>query len=137
MNRFIIILFFLPLMFSCEEKIFTDGINCEECYQIKPDSADLFVKLTFNSIYDTIPLTVYRNEVENNDKEYVDTAYGSPYYLYVPVNKKYSIAVEYITGTTKIIAIDGTKLEIKHVRSACDKECWIIEGGDMDARLKY
>jgi len=53
------------------------------------------------------------------------------------VNKKYSVAAEYIAGTTKIIAIDGTNLKNKHVRAACDKECWIIEGEDMNVRLKY
>ena len=137
MNRFLIILFCIPLIFSCEEKIFTDNIDCEECYQIKPDSADLFVKLTINSTYDTIPLIVYRNEVEDNDIEYIDTAYGSPYYLFVPVNKKYSIAAEYNADSKKIIAIDGAKLKLKHVRSACDKECWLIEGGELDVRLKY
>lgn len=137
MKKFLIILFSLPIIITCQEKIFTENINCEECYQEKPDSADLIIELTVNDIFSIIPLIVYKNNVEDNDIEYIDTAWGSPYYLYVPVNARYSVAVEYIEDSAKIIAIDGTHLKIKHVRSACDKNCWVIEGQDMDARLKY
>ncbi len=137
MSRIIILLLLIPLIYSCEEKIFTEGINCEECYREKPDSADLIIELTMNDNYNIIPLIVYKGEVEDNDIEYIDTAYGSPYYLYVPVNKRYSVAAEYNSGSTKIVAIDGTDLKIKHVRAACDQRCWIIEGQDMNVRLKY
>ncbi len=137
MKRFIVSLIFLSLIFSCEEKIFTEGINCEECYQEKPDSADLIINLTINDTYNIIPLVVYKNDVEDNDIEYVDTAYGSPYYLYVPVNNKYSVAAEYNYENKKTVAIDGTHLKIKSVRGACDEDCWIIEGQDMNVRLKY
>ena len=137
MKRYIIALVFLTLLCSCQEKFFTEGIDCEECYQEKPDSADLIIDLTINDTYDVIPLVVYKNEVEDNNIEYIDTAYGSPYYLYVPVNKKYSVAAEYNSGDKKIVAIDGTHLKIKHVWNACDEDCWVIEGQDMNASLKY
>ena len=137
MYRLILIIFSVFLMYSCSEKIFTSGVDCGECYQIKPDSADLAVDLTINDTYETVPLIVYRNEVEKRDTEYVDTAYESPYYLLVPVNKEYSVAAEYIKGTEKIIAIDGTKIKTRHVSSECDEDCWIIEGDELNMKLKY
>jgi hypothetical protein len=137
MYRLVIIAFLGFLTCSCSEKIFTAGVDCEECYRVKPDSAYLRVDLTINDTYETIPLVIYRNEVEKNDTEYVDTAYESPYYLLVPVNKEYSVAAEYIKATDKIIAIDGTRIKIKHVSSECDEDCWIIEGDELNMELKY
>lgn len=137
MNRTVIILFLLLTVNACSEKIFTAGVNCEECYREKPDSADLVIELTINDNYDFIPLTVYKNEVENNEVEWVDTAYESPFYLLVPVNKYFSVAAEYINNDGKIIAIDGTKIRIKRVSGECDEDCWIIEGDDLNVKLKY
>jgi hypothetical protein len=137
MDRFVIILFHITLMYACSEKIFTTGVNCEECYQEKPDSAYLVIELTINDIYDSIPLTIYKDEVENNDIEWIDTAYANPFYLLVPVNKEFSVAAEYIKSAEKIIAIDGTKIRIKHVSGECDEDCWIIEGDDLNVKLKY
>ena len=137
MSKLLLIVFFIFLTCSCSEKIFTEGVDCDECYRIKPDSAYLTINLTINDSYETIPLIVYRNEVEHKDTEYVDTAYESPYYLLVPVNKEYSVAAEYIKGSGKIIAIDGTNIKIRHVSSECDEDCWIIEGDELDMGLKY
>ena len=137
MYRLILAGFLILLVCSCSEKIFTAGVDCEECYQIKPDSAYLTVELTIDDTYESIPLVVYRNEVEKRDKEYVDTAYESPYYLLVPVNSEYSVEAEYIKGNSKIIAIDGARIKIRHVSSECDEECWIIEGDELNMELKY
>jgi len=137
MDRFVIILFLMSLMYACSEKIFTADVNCEECYQEKPDSAYLIIELTINDIYDSVPLTVYKDEVENNEVEWIDTAYANPFYLLVPVNKDFSVAAEYNDNKGKIIAIDGTKIKIKHVSSECDEDCWVIEEDDLDVKLKY
>jgi hypothetical protein len=137
MYRLILAAFLILLVCSCSEKIFTSGVDCEECYQIKPDSAYLVVKLTVNDTYESIPIVVYRNEVEKRDIDYVDTAYESTYYLLVAVNKEYSVEAEYINGDSKIIAIDGTRIKTKHVSSECDEECWIIEGDELNMELKY
>jgi hypothetical protein len=137
MDRLILAGFLILLVCSCSEKIFTAGVDCEECYQIKPDSAWLVVKLTVNDTYESIPLVVYRNEVEIRDMEYIDTAYESTYYLFVAVNREYSVEAEYIKGNSKIIAIDGTRIKTRHVSSECDEECWIIEGDELNMELKY
>ncbi len=137
MNKLLTVLLLVILMYSCNEKIFTTAVNCEECYQEKPDSADLVIELTFNDKYDAIPLTVYKDKVENDDIEWIDTAYGSPFYLLVPVDKYFSVAAEYNADSGKIIAIDGTKIRIKHVSGECDEDCWIIEDDDLNVKLKY
>ncbi len=137
MKKLLTALLLVMLMYGCNEKIFTIDVNCDECYQEKPDSADLVINLTINDSYDAIPLIVYKDKVENNNIEWIDTAYGSPFYLLVPVDEYFSVAAEYINDSGKIIAIDGTKIRIKHVSSECDEDCWIIEGDDLNVKLKY
>jgi hypothetical protein len=137
MDRFVTILFLMTLMYACSEKIFTEGVNCEECYQEKPDSAYVEIKLTINDTYDSIPLIVYCDKVENNEIDWIDTADTNPFYLFVEVNKYYSVAAKYIKNTDTIIAIDGTKIKIKHVSGECDEDCWIIEGDELNVTLKY
>jgi hypothetical protein len=138
MKKFMIALILISFTISCEEKFFSEGVDCAECYQEKPEEADLIIDLTINDTYSYVPIVVYRNDFEDNDIEYIDTAYESPYYLpATPINKKYSVAAEYISGDNKIIAVDGSHLKVRHVLFACDEDCWIIEGGEMDVRLKY
>ena len=140
MNKYSVLLFFLILagiLYSCNEKIFTGDVNCDECYEIKPDSADIIVHLTIDDENPVVPLVVYRGQVEDNNIEYVDTAYGKTYYLYVPVNAYYSVEAKYISGNKTIYTVDGDKLQIKHVSDACSSDCWIITGGELYNELEF
>lgn len=137
MHRYAVIIILVLTMYACSEKLFTSGVDCQECYQEKPDSAYVEIKLTINDIYDSIPLTVYCDKVENNEIDWIDTADVNPFYLFVKVNKYYSVAAQYINDTDTIIAIDGTKIKIKHVSGECDEDCWIIDGDELNVTLKY
>jgi hypothetical protein len=125
------------LFFSCQEKWITSDVNCNECYATKPDSADLVVYLTFEGKFTSVPLVFYRDEVnDDNNIDYVDTAYSSPYYLYSKVNMDYVVKAEYKHNNQTIFAIEKAKLKAKRVSGECDEVCWVIEGGKMNARLK-
>ena len=136
MLRVLSVLSVLLLCFSCGEKILTGDVDCAECYREKPDSADLEISLTFNDEFTEVPLVVYRGDVEDNNIEYLDTAYESPYYLYVPVDKKYSVKAEYKKSDAILYAVDGTKLKVLLVTDACDAECYVIENETMNAEIK-
>ena len=60
-----------------------------------------------------------------------------PYYVYVPVNRTYSIRAEYKTGSETVNAIDGTNLRVLSVTDACTEKCYVIENEKLDARLKH
>ena len=135
--RLIFLVLVISTTYSCKEKLFTGSVDCDKCYSIKPDSADLIVHLTYNSTYNAIPLVIYRDEVNENNVDYVDTAYDATYYLYSAVDQKYAIKAEYNDGVKTIYAIDASKLVIKRVSDACDETCWVIEGGEMNVRLKF
>ncbi len=125
------------LLPACDDKIRTLEIDCSECYQEKPDSADIIIHLTIDSRNNKIPLTIYRGTINENIIEYFDTAAASPYYLYVPVGKEYSVKAKYSVNGKTIYAVDGDKLRVKHVSDVCDTDCWVIRGGELNAKLKY
>lgn len=126
----------LILPAGCDEYL-GSNVNCDECYDVEPDSADLIVTLTMDGEYDTIPLTIYNGKVEEDSVEWIDTAISSPFYLYVAVNRYYSVKAEYTRGDKKIIAIDGGRILAKHVSDACGYDCWIVTRGKLDVQLKF
>jgi hypothetical protein len=121
---------------SCKEKIYTGDVNCEECYYDKPENADLIIDLTINSQYPQVPIVVYRGNIEDNKVIYVDTAYYTPFYVNVSVDRDYSVKAEYKKGDKTLYAIDGTKLKVMMVSDACDASCYVIEDESLDARIK-
>lgn len=121
---------------SCNEKIFTGEVNCDECYTEKPVNADLIIDLSVTDKYPAVPVVIYKGDVEKNDIVYVDTAFATPYYAFVPVNRKYSVKAEYRSGDDVVYAVDGTNLKVQTVTDACDESCYVIENETMDAKLK-
>jgi hypothetical protein len=122
---------------GCDEYL-GSTVNCDYCYDIEPDSADLVIDLTFNNDISSVPLVIYNGRIEEDSVEWVDTAYNTPYYLYVAVDRYYSVRAEYTLGEKRIIAIDGDKILSKHVSSdICGYACWVITRGNLDVRLKF
>ncbi|KPK80556.1 MAG: hypothetical protein AMS27_16820 [Bacteroides sp. SM23_62_1] len=131
----LIILLLTGAFFSCDEYLGL-SVDCSECYNIEPDSADLIIYLTINDDYSVVPIMIYKDQVDDNRIEHIDTVTASPYYLFVSVNQYYSVKAEYHSDGKTIYAVDGDKIETKHVSESCDVECWVISGGIMDVRLK-
>ncbi|MGC9344617.1 MAG: hypothetical protein ACP5E3_18065 [Bacteroidales bacterium] len=138
MNKNIIIAALLSIIvvFSCDQDPFVFDVNCDECYFNEPDSADLIVDITINEENPFVPLVFYRGEVDENNIEWIDTAYTETLYLYSPVNEYYSVKAFYKSDNQTIIAIDGDKLKTSRVSDVCDYDCWVIRGGTLDVRLK-
>lgn len=122
---------------GCDEYL-GGTVNCDECYDIEPDSAYLIIDLTFNGEISTVPLVIYNGRMEDDSIEWIDTAYNSPYELYVAVDRYYSVSAEYTIDDKRIKAIDGDKIYSKHVsEDICGYDCWVITRGILDVRLKY
>jgi len=121
---------------SCGEKLFTADVNCSECYTPEPDSAYLEVKLTINDSFPAVPLVFYRGPAEDRDIEYIDTAYSSPFYLWVKVGRSYSVKAKYRSAKATLYAFDGTKIRLALVTDACDQECYVIEKDVVDLTIR-
>ncbi len=132
------IIFITLVMFSasCNEKVFTGDVNCNDCYTDKPDNADLVIDLSVNGQYPRVPFVIYKGDMEQKDIVAIDTAYSSPFYVNVSVGTLYSIRAEYKKGNKTVYAVDGTKIKVLLVTGACDKDCYVIENTNLDVRLK-
>jgi hypothetical protein len=122
---------------GCDEYL-GGTVDCDECYDIEPDSAYMIIDLTFNGEISTIPLVIYNGRMEDDSIEWIDTAYTSPYELWVAVDRYYSVSAEYNLDDKRIVAVDGDKINSKHVsEDICGYDCWVITRGMLDVRLKY
>ena len=89
-----IYIFSIVLVFitSCEN--ISLSVDCAECYQEEPEWGDLKVRVTINDDNNYVPLVVYKGDFENNDIDWIDTAYEEDYYLEVQLNQYYSVVAE-------------------------------------------
>ncbi len=134
--KFGIVLLMIALAGACEEYL-GPTVDCSECFDYKPDSADLIIHLTINDAHPEVPIVLYRGNVEQKQVDWIDTARETPYYLYSAVDQFYSVAAEYKVDGRTILAIDGDRMKAKHVSDDCDDECWIVTGGKLKAELKF
>ena len=132
--RLTIIILVFAAWSACDE--YMGIVDCDECYSIEPDSADLIIYLTINNDHFEVPLVVYSGNIEN-DTDWIDTAVTSPYYLYSKIDQFYSVRAEYHVGDRTINVVDGDELKAKHVSESCDVECWVITGGELNVELKF
>lgn len=130
----LVFIFIIGSFMSCEDR--GSIVDCSECYSVEPDSGDLIIYLSIESPHLKVPLIIYKDQVDDEYIEYIDTAYSSPYYLYVDMNKYYSVKAEYNLGGKTIYAVDGDKIKTKYVTETCDFDCWAITGGILNAKLK-
>ena len=133
-----VLIFFMVLFTGCEfyDPSNLSSFDCSTCYQDKPDWGPLQIKVTINSQHPSVPLVIYRGDIESNDVEYIDTAYTSDYTVDVPVDQYYSVTAEYRDGEKTIYAVDGDELKLKKNATDCDEECYYFEGGSIDVILR-
>jgi len=134
LKRLLILILVFAAWSACDE--YLGIVDCDECFSIEPDSADLIIYLTINNDHPEVPLVVYKGNIEN-DTDWVDTAVTSPYYLYSKIDEFYSVRAEYKVGDKTIYVVDGDEIKAKHVSESCDVECWVITDGELNVELKF
>jgi hypothetical protein len=128
---------FFIIAFSCDGGSSTVEVNCDACFVSEPDSFELEVQLTINSVYDSVYLQFYKGNAESGKLSWQGEVFTSTFLHRVPVNDFYSVRAQYRTDSAVIIAIDGDKMVSRYVVGSCDTDCWIVKGGFLDVRLKY
>ena len=132
-----ILMVILTGFISCEKKIDFLEIDCSECYRIKPDEGSLTIRVTINKENQSVPIVVYRKEMEHELIRLVDTVTVEDYYVDVDVDHLYSVKAEYKSGGKIIYAVDGDRIRTRKITAQCDSTCWVIRGGNINVRLKY
>ncbi len=138
-NLALVIVFFASAIFmlSCEKP---NPQNCEDydfsdCYLEEPEWDFIYLKVTINDQNPYVPIVIYRGNFEDNNIEWIDTAYSANYSIDVPLNKYYSVTAEYKVSTYKVLAVDGNDVR-KNKTTVCEERCWYITGEEFDVELK-
>jgi len=120
---------------ACEPEDWMLSVDCSDCYDFRPDSADLIVKLTINAENDSVPLTFYLGNYEEGIIDWQDTATTEEFYLYSAFEKDYTVRATYHSGDQTIMAFDGDKMVLYNAGEECGSPCYIVKGGIFDIRL--
>ena len=120
---------------ACEPEDWVLTVDCGDCYDFRPDSAELIVNLTINAENDSVPLTFYLGSYEEGVIDWQDTATTEEFYLYSAMDKDYTVRAIYRSGEQSIMAFDGDKMTLYDAAEECGSPCYIIKGGIFDVRL--
>jgi len=139
-SRFAALAILCLLMFSgqftaCEPEDWVLAVDCGDCYDYRPDSAELIINLTINAENDSVPLTFYLGNYEDGLIDWQDTASSETFYLFSAMDKDYTVVASYNSGSQTIMAFDGDKMTLYDAAEECGSPCYIIKGGIFDVRL--
>ena len=121
---------------ACEPEDWMLTINCADCLEFKPDSADLIINLTINAENDSVPLTFYLGDYEDGVIDWQDTATTEEFYLYSKINSTYTVRATYRSGNKTIEAFDSDKITLYNADAECGPTCYIVKGGIFDLTLE-
>jgi len=121
--------------FACQPEDWSLEVNCLDCYDFEPDSANLIVYLTIDEENDSIPLTFYKGSVEDGVIDWQDTASSEEFFLFSEIGTAYSVEAIYQSGSRTIIAYDGDEMSLYDAAEDCGSPCYIVKGGIFDLRL--
>jgi len=136
-NYIAILLVFIVSLIGCERErnYGFENIDCTECYQKKPEWGPISITVTINDENPYVPLVVYIGDIEDNNVDWVDTAYTTDFWIDVKPDRYHSLSAKYKVGDKTVFAVDGDELKLKYTTSDCDEPCYYYKGGYFDVRL--
>ncbi len=120
---------------GCETEDWSFEVDCNDCYGVVPDSANLIIHLTINQENPEVPITVYLGSLEAGIIDWRDTTDQAEYYLYAAMNASYTVEATYHSGDRTILTYDGDRMSINDMGDACGSPCYVVKGGIFDNRL--
>lgn len=112
-------------------------VNCNECYEIKPDKIDVLLKFTINSENQEVYFELYSGNPENGNLFFSGNTTISEMVFLLDANSYYSVKAYYTSKGRQITVIDATTVKLKYDKSSCSSPCYTISGDILDARLRY
>ncbi len=121
---------------SCEQEDLDFYIDCDHCLAEAPQYDTLRVQVTINAENPYVPLEFYIGDVEDQQKDWIDTARTENFWLVSEVGTEYSVKATYQKAGKTIVAIDSDILRVVDGEGECYPPCYYIRGGTLDVRLK-
>jgi hypothetical protein len=145
-GRAMLVIALVVVFFSCEEKLFTFNVDCNECYTDQPTHGDIIVSISQDLVNDSIglPYIVYEGDLENNKVMFIDTIKANDtldagrFYVFMELDKPYTFKMKYLAKDNRIFyVIDGCRPVTKQVSDECSEPCWVITGNKISLTVKY
>lgn len=136
--RAIFYLSLLIIIFACSEKLdkyedCTDS-DYDNCNTEVPVVGSVTVNITINEFNDSVIVVIKEGKFESGQLVLKDTLYQNSKTYSLDLNKNYSAAAYYKSGSDTIIAIDGGKLDYYSYK-ACELTCYEVRNLTLDLRL--
>jgi len=112
-------------------------VNCDECYEIKPDKIDVNLKFTIDSENQEVYFELYSGTVETGNLLFSGISNLTEKVFLLDANNYYSIKAYYTSKGRQIIVIDATTVKVKYDKTSCSSPCYTISDDKLDARLRY
>jgi hypothetical protein len=124
----------LSISFSCEDQSFI--VQCSDCTQEEPITAELYADLDPDHYYECL-VQIWEGNLE--DSILVDSypTYSKTFTQEVTINKKYTITATYYISNDIYIAVDSATPRVKYEKSQCEEPCFFLYDRKCDLRLKY
>jgi len=124
---------------SCEPEDWLLDVNCAECFNYRPDSADLIEYRSFDAKNDSIPPTFFRGkadgEIDWQDTAVYNTKDYKEFYLYSKVGQSYTVKATYRSGDQITVAWDSDVMTLQDYGNNCGSPCYMVKGGIFDLQL--
>jgi hypothetical protein len=121
---------------SCNEKIFTDDVDCNTCSLDKPYIAGVAINVSVDYRFNAVPLTIYEGDLEDKKVVLRDTFYLPVDTVFLRVGKKYTVEAIYKWNNKTFHALNAAKPKVLTVSDACDETCYVLSNNKIDVRLK-
>lgn len=126
----------ITLPFSCED-LGAFIVDCNECYELKPEKIDVLLKFTINSENPEVYFEIYNGLPDNGILLYTGYSNLKEKLFMLDPDTYYSIKAFYSSKGREVTVIDGTNLKLKYDKTSCSSPCYVIVGDKLDARLRY
>ena len=141
-RKVLFVVFIITVLISCKEKIFTGGVNCDDCYIDKPDYFYFTLNVTLNDSFPEVPVLIYKGKsIENG--EFIDTFIcfidGGERFdqAELKAEEYYSAKAIYKNNKRTVYVVDGINHKLKRVSDQCEEECWVSENDVFKLQLVY
>jgi hypothetical protein len=124
----------VTLVFSCEKEPLL--IACDDCTTTIPTDAIVRIRIN-NWPNETVIYNVYLGNLEDNILIKSASTSASETSALLPVNKKYTITVQYSMNDAVYIAVDSVYPRVGFNKEQCDDPCYYVYDRTANLSLKH
>ena len=106
-----------------------------DCKGTEPATGPFRVVVTINNQFKSVPITIYRGDIEDRVIEIQDTLLTPSTTFDLDTNESFAALALYIIGPDTVGVLGSDEIEAFN-KEYRDRYCWQIMNGDVDLRLR-